>query len=240
MMSDASETNTKYFGLCTKNGYVKENNEDSAQFLSGISSTGDKSIDFICACVADGVGGRPAGEIASEISVQTFMEKMLKFSIAADGDPMKALIRAVENANSAIVEANNSQNKGMATTFVGCFVLGHKLYYATSGDSSIFHIRAGKSIHLLNAMHRDLETGRLTSCLGFRRLFPICSGFLDLKGGDRICLATDGVTDLVPLKEIEKIIVDSKNDEKCADELVNRAMEHGGRDNATAIMFTLI
>lgn len=239
-MSDASGTNTKYFGLCTENGYVKENNEDSAQFLSGISSTGDKSIKFICACVADGVGGRPAGEIASAISVQAFVEQMLKFSISAQEDLVQALIGSLEHANSAIVEANDIQNKGMATTLVGCFVLGHKLYYATSGDSSIFHIRAGKSIRLLNVMHRDLETGRLTSCLGFRGPFPICSGSLDLKEGDRICLATDGVTDLVPLKEIEKIIVDSKDDEKCAYELVKSAMKHGGRDNATVIMFTLI
>lgn len=237
-MSDASEANTKYFGLCTKNGYVKENNEDSALFLSGISTNDDRTTKFICASLADGVGGRPSGEIASKISVQVFSEKMLGFSLSASVDPKKALLDGITAANMAIMELNYGEDRGMATTFVGTFVYGKKLYYITSGDSSVFLAREGKKITVLNELHRDLETGRLTSCLGLRESFITSAGSMELEIRDRICLVSDGITDLVSLKEIGSVIQSCKNDENCADEMVNRALEHGGRDNATALIYT--
>ncbi len=223
--------------IFSKNGFVKENNEDSATIFSGSINTNDSTFSITCASLADGVGGRPAGEVASRISIQTFSEFIMRWFFSHESqEPSPPIVLAMQSANEKILQEAVYTERGMATTFVSCIKIGMKLYYGAAGDSSIFLVRNEKPMKLLNEIHRESGTGRLTSCLGFRTDFRIDSGVIDLLKGDRIALTSDGITDMIKNKLIEKIIREGYSASQAAENLVNRALENGGRDNATTVI----
>jgi serine/threonine protein phosphatase PrpC len=57
--------------------------------------------------------------------------------------------------------------------------------------------------------------------------------------GDRVLLASDGLTDLVPEREIERIL-GLHHDDAAADALVEAALAAGGRDNVTCLLAAVI
>jgi PPM family protein phosphatase len=62
---------------------------------------------------------------------------------------------------------------------------------------------------------------------------------LRLVPGDRLLLASDGLTDLVPEPHIEKILT-RYDDDAAAESLVDAALVAGGRDNVTCLLATVI
>ena len=61
---------------------------------------------------------------------------------------------------------------------------------------------------------------------------------LSLKSGDILLLCSDGVTDLLTEDEITHILQTCAG-RKCAQMLVYRALEKGGHDNTTVIVFKI-
>ena len=57
--------------------------------------------------------------------------------------------------------------------------------------------------------------------------------------GDRVLLASDGLTDLVPERDIEQILADHADD-AAVEHLVDAALAAGGRDNVTCLLATVI
>ena len=62
---------------------------------------------------------------------------------------------------------------------------------------------------------------------------------LELATGDRVLLASDGLTDLVPERAIEQIL-GRHDDDAAAEALVDAALSAGGRDNVTCLLATVI
>jgi protein phosphatase len=61
-----------------------------------------------------------------------------------------------------------------------------------------------------------------------------------LQSGDMYLLCSDGLTDMLTNFEISDIMLKSENTEACVCELIDRALEHGGRDNITVIVCKII
>ncbi len=232
------------FKAVTHRGKIRKNNEDN-YFV-------DKDSSFFL--VADGMGGHAAGEVASKIAV----EKSSNFNLPENNDILINLKRLVNNVNKKIIEESqkNPNYLGMGTTYSAVFIKEESLYYAHVGDSRIYIFREGKlkQINKEHSLVADLiRNGKiakkeafnhpqkhiLTQALGLEKKLEIDAGKENISAGDIIFLCTDGLSDLIREKEIEKLIDEFYKDlDLLAEKLLNTALKNGGSDNITFILIS--
>src|SRR3954454_10674249 len=99
----------------TDQGLVRSNNED-AVFV------GSRLL-----VIADGMGGLPAGELASDIVVRALAEGDTP---EGSGDPVRALCDALHTANAEVERVaaeGDGARDGMGTTATAAFLVGDRL-----------------------------------------------------------------------------------------------------------------
>jgi protein phosphatase len=208
----------------TEVGYVRRRNEDSLLV--------DESIGVLA--VADGLGGHPCGDLASQTAVASLRDSLA--GGRADGaDRGEWLTRALLVAHRAVLaEAGDDPDRqGMATTVVLAAVDDGQATVAHVGDSRAYLLADGA----LQALTRDHGIGGyITQALGLDRVVaPDIVRISDLTSGDRLLLCTDGLTNMVDDKRIELLL--GKGDAREAtDALVEAALANGGIDNVTVIV----
>ncbi|MHB1017882.1 MAG: Stp1/IreP family PP2C-type Ser/Thr phosphatase [Coriobacteriia bacterium] len=199
--------------------------------------------------VADGLGGHQAGEIASALAIDTLLEAAPR---AAD---LKALGRAVRQANTAVIEAaaTGRGKPGMGTTLTAVMLEGTRLAVAHVGDSRAYLLHLGKLEQLTDdhSLVADLvRQGRITSeesrthpnrsvitrALGSDMDMMADTFEAQAAPGDRLLLATDGLTSMVPDDEIAHVLATSPTPDAAVDELIDRALDAGGQDNVTVVV----
>ena len=225
------------YGSRTDVGLVRDHNEDSLTVAPPVFA------------VADGMGGHAAGEVASEIAIQTLVENAPD---TADGD---ALARAVVEANRAVIRAavDGRGKQGMGTTMTAAVLDGVRLVVAQVGDSRAYLLHRGN----LQRITRDhslvadmVEAGEITEeqarvhpqrsvitrALGSdpRTLPDIYE--MTLEGGDRLLLCSDGLSSMIEDDVIQSVLVRRCDPQLCANILVNEAIKEGGYDNVTAVV----
>lgn len=230
-------------------GKVREMNQDN-YYIS------DQDNDINLYIVADGMGGYKGGEIASKMAIDCTKNYILNNfdSIKKEKENIVELINsAIEYANMAIYEKSKEIDdyNGMGTTIDLCLIYGGKLYIGHVGDSRVYRLR-NEFFRKLTVDHSYVEQlvkqgnitkeeaynhpkkNMLTKALG-------CTAFVEpdvlVKGfqkGDILLMCTDGLTNMVRENQIYDII--KRNPRESADALVNKANEHGGIDNVTAVI----
>jgi serine/threonine protein phosphatase PrpC len=163
--------------------------------------------DALLAIVADGMGGRAAGALASQTAGAAFLDSFLA-RYAGEGAVGSALEDAVFAANQAIddVQAGFPEREGMGTTLLAVYVSPAGLSWISVGDSLLLLYRDGK-LHRLNEDHSlrglpEFRGGRhgnmLRSALTGQDIALIDShpGPLVLQTDDKIILASDGILTL--------------------------------------------
>jgi len=107
-------------------------------------------------CIADGVGGEAAGNVASKIvcrtSIETIVESLKKESVIANIPELLRNVLPIIQTNFNEMLAHNETYKGMATTMLLCFLECNHLYWLSIGDSRLILFRNGK-IRPLNDDH---------------------------------------------------------------------------------------
>ena len=225
------------FGSRTDIGYVRDHNEDSLIIIPPLFA------------VADGMGGHEAGEIASEITVNTLAE-LAPSHLDAEG-----LTAAVEAANYNVMKAPRQGigRDGMGTTLTAAMLEGERLLIAQVGDSRAYLLHKGhlQQITRDHSLMADLiEAGQITP--EEARVHPNRSVItraigsdihmrpdiyeLNVDAGDRILLCSDGLSSMIPNNAIESIMRRQSDAQHCADELVTAALENGGADNVTVVV----
>ncbi len=225
------------FGSRTDIGYVRDHNEDSLIIIPPLFA------------VADGMGGHEAGEIASEITVNTLAELALSH-LDAEG-----LTAAVEAANYNVMKAPRQGigRDGMGTTLTAAMLEGERLLIAQVGDSRAYLLHKGhlQQITRDHSLMADLiEAGQITP--EEARVHPNRSVItraigsdihmrpdiyeLNVDAGDRILLCSDGLSSMISNNAIESIMRRQSDAQHCADELVTAALENGGADNVTVVV----
>ena len=138
-MTTWRELNVK-FQARTDVGLRRKHNEDSLL----------ASEEYGLFVVADGVGGRKAGELASAIAVNTFQKvgpRLWKSVKAFAKDPTRETRNAVlelldltaNAASKAVYEAAQATGRqGMTTTLVACVVGGGSAFVVHVGDSRAY------------------------------------------------------------------------------------------------------
>lgn len=225
------------FGSRTGIGYVRDHNEDSLIIIPPLFA------------VADGMGGHEAGEIASEITVNTLAE-LAPSHLDAEG-----LTAAVEAANYNVMKAPRQGigRDGMGTTLTAAMLEGERLLIAQVGDSRAYLLHKGhlQQITRDHSLMADLiEAGQITP--EEARVHPNRSVItraigsdihmrpdiyeLNVDAGDRILLCSDGLSSMISNNAIESIMRRQSDAQHCADELVTAALENGGADNVTVVV----
>ena len=94
--------------------------------------------------VADGMGGAQAGEVASEMAVESFDAGI------GDGTPAEGLVRIIQEANRRIHDRSRSdeQAAGMGTTCTAAYVGDSEVTVAHVGDSRAYLWRNGELTRL--------------------------------------------------------------------------------------------
>ncbi len=201
--------------------------------------------------VADGISGRAAGDVASEIAVD--MVSKAYYQDESDYIP-KSLLQAMRRANEAIRQraAENILRRGMGTTCVTAVLIGRRAYIANVGDSRAYIIR-GSSVRQITRDHSWVEemvgAGLLsrqqarwhfqhdlaTRGLGMQPDVQVDLFGADLEEGDTLILCTDGLWNLVNEKDLQRI-VSLFTPQESIYYLIELANENGGPDNITAIV----
>jgi len=230
------------FGSRTDIGCIRDHNEDSLLVKAPL---------FV---VADGMGGHAAGEIASELAIQTLEKAQLA---KLDHD---ALRRAVVEANRLIIEGarRGLGRQGMGTTLTAAVIDGDQLLIAQVGDSRAYHIYSQDN--RLRAITRDhslvgelISAGQITEeearfhpnrSVITRALGSDTNVYPDLyemrlHEHDRLLLCSDGLNSMLDDVEIETILAQHPDPQQAADALVEAAREAGGYDNITVIVVNI-
>jgi protein phosphatase len=200
--------------------------------------------------VADGVGGHQAGEVASGIAVDVIRRSYYE---DLNPDAETSLRRAILDANEEILrQAQEAAWAGMGTTVVAAVVRGDELVIAHVGDSRAYLWREGH-LQRLTADHtwvaERLAAGILTPeeaanhpmrhvltrSLGSAHEVAVDVARYDFRPSDRFLLCTDGVWEVLPEDEMARIL-GRADPQMAAAALVNRALESGGQDDATALI----
>ena len=130
----------------------------------------------------------------------------------------------------------------MGSTVV-CFYFTPDVVYAGNlGDSRSYLLRENQ-FRQVSVDHVEKREGKrkapLTQHLGINPDEYIIEPALDQlepHKGDCYLLCSDGVTDMLTDEEIQHILEQNPDTTACVTELVNQSLEHGGKDNITAIV----
>jgi PPM family protein phosphatase len=220
-------------------GLVRSNNEDSAH-------AGPRLI-----ALADGIGGMPAGELASDIAVKTLAGLD---DTASPDDALKVLRQAAEVANREILRVSTSDpaNDGMGTTATAVLLSGDQLAVLHVGDSRAYMQRDGE----LSQLTKDdtfvqslVDQGLLTSeearhhprrsivtqaLQGFE--YEPTLSLQPAQSGDRLLLCSDGLSDIVTDDVIGDTLRSYSDLRECADQLIKLALDGGSTDNVTVVV----
>lgn len=221
----------------TNLGNARDNNEDT----------------YVCIAerglwiVADGMGGLGDGEAASAITVYTLVT-MIKQGHGVN--------QAIETAHQIIKEyaSSDAQGTNMGTTLVlllsqgslyNIFWVGDSRGYLFNGslkqitrDHSLLQSLVDKGELTAAEAELDPRKNAITKALGVQQLESVRADSISGKWqpGEKILLCSDGLSDFVDDEEITQILRAEGSDQDRVDNLIEKALSAGGRDNITVVL----
>ncbi|MFE0374749.1 PP2C family protein-serine/threonine phosphatase [Streptomyces inhibens] len=226
-------------------GLLRDHNEDSLVVgpwtLCGTVTENPQTLVFplgtpLVVAVADGIGGQPAGEVASALTVRQLA------SCGPSLDSEEAVRDALDLCNHAVYAAADRDPEliTMGTTVAGAVVLAESLLVFNVGDSRVLDATE----HGLRQVSVDdspppapgrRTTSLVTQALGGAPEFSAITPHVmtsPLSAGDRYLVCTDGLTDPVPEDALDDLLR-AHDGGRAAFELWKSAIEAGGPDNIT-------
>ena len=204
-------------------------------------------------CVADGMGGHQAGEVASALAVELFAARMREINFK----PHDRLRRAVNAANLAIYDKarENPAMAGMGTTITALLIENGEAHIAHVGDSRCYLLR-NKALMQVTSDHTLVEELLLKGAITLqeaknhpnrnvitRALGTELSVKTDIlrirtQPGDLFLLCSDGLSGYVELRDMQEILNSRMKRENKVSALVEQAIDGGGHDNITVLLVT--
>jgi protein phosphatase len=213
--------------------------------------------------VADGMGGHACGEVASMMALHIGWEltgsafkwhfKLTEEEAAELTEMVRVYGQVIHRKLQELGQAD-PRLAGMGTTLTAVLTAGLNALVAHAGDSRAYLFRGGA----LEQVTRDhtlaqqlVDRGVLpsvASATGFMRcVLTNCLGGsspdvkvetypLRLADGDRLLLCTDGLTDMLSAEEIRGVLAHHWDPQAACAALVDRALDHGGKDNVTVVL----
>jgi serine/threonine protein phosphatase PrpC len=204
--------------------------------------------------LADGMGGHPEGEVASQLALQTLAAMFQREARPSLKDPIRFLHDAVVAGHHQLLRyaTERALMDTPRTTVVACVLQGNGAYWAHCGDSRLYLVRGDKLIartrdhsysELQQALSQVVPMGErfnrnvLFTCLGSPGK-PVVdtAGPLLMHAGDRVLLCSDGLWGSLPDAQIVEQLAERPISD-AVPELVEQALRHAGAksDNVTAL-----
>jgi protein phosphatase len=241
------------FHARTDVGLKRRQNEDALLALE----------EFGLYVVADGVGGRKAGELASALTIDTFQtyaprlkDMAEQYGVHPTRESASAVLNLLEEAanvasNRVYDTASNTGREGMTSTLVVLLLGGGAAFVGHVGDSRAYLVRDGElrqvteDHSLVNEMLRnggmtqeEASSSRykhvITRAVGLYPHVHCDTTLLELVEGDRFILCSDGLSDMVKPARIGELAA-TADVTQAVESLVDAALQGGGKDNITTI-----
>lgn len=259
-------------------GLERSNNEDNFQLSASLEespmrwvnnqeySLGRKGALLV---VADGMGGMNAGEVASDIAINTIRELFAPDKIT--DEVVKTRFTIEKFMKGVVVESDkrikeyvkvHPEAKGMGTTIVIGWLYDGQLYVTWCGDSRAYIFNPNTGLFQISKDHsyvqQLVDSGKISKEDAFD--FPdsniITRSLSDatpkavpdcllkpqpLCNGDIIMLCSDGLNGMIHDDEIETVIAENQgNMTNCVDALIHAALKAAGADNCTVALCQIV
>ena len=263
-------------GAVSHRGKVRPNNEDSflvTSFERGMNTLmtnlppGEVPNRYCekgyTMFVADGIGGRAAGQVAGRTAISAFVDLVIRtpdWIMRPNEQGASEVLRRMEERFSQLPGAFAERARtepylsGMGTTMTLAVSLGSDLVIAHVGASRACLFRQGQLLHLTSdqtlaqlladvgvirpeevSKHhgRRMLTGSITSA-GDKAQVEL--HHLKLIDGDQLLLCSDGLTEMVTDAKISEVLENQGTAAAACNALVDHALEAGGKDNVTVVL----
>ncbi|MCY4380242.1 MAG: protein phosphatase 2C domain-containing protein [Proteobacteria bacterium] len=226
-------------------GRVRKMNQDSLLF--------DEAMGFCL--VADGIGGKPGGEIASKIAVDTVSQGIWSSLSIKYSDVPAFMLEQVYKANLKILDYGtfHANYCGLGTTLDFAYFVGESLNFVHVGDSRVYVYYQNHFFQLTidhnieNFAHRGLVQRRhdfikkngtkLTKGLGLTDDLEPDFFQKNIYPGEIYLLASDGLFDMVEDSYIKQVISQNiENLGRIPTQLISSANKNGGKDNISVVV----
>ena len=232
----------------THRGVIREQNQDSF----AVDRLEDGSI---IAVVCDGMGGAKAGNVASAMAVEYFMDHFMGH---------KDEINIQERMQAAAAKANQDvfreattklEFSGMGTTMVAAVVKAEEAFILNEGDSRAYHINQDGIVQITrdHSLVEDMvERGELTReqarnhphknlitrALGAEPVLLADCFRRTMEPGDYLLLCSDGLSNVVTDQEILYEVIHGGEDNACCQRLLDIALHRGAPDNVSVVLIS--
>ncbi len=227
-------------GSATDVGRLRSENQDSMYAGDGLY------------LVADGMGGQPAGDVASKLAIA-------ELSSLSQPIALPDLQAVIQRANERLLAEgrHDPHRRGMGTTLSGvALVEGGQWAVVNVGDSRVYRYADGQLAQLTvdhSAVQQLVDAGLLdaraalrhprrnvvTRSLGTEPPPVPDIALRDPVAGERFLVCSDGLTNELSDVEIATLLAESADPQQAAEQLVEQAVLAGGRDNVTVIVVQL-
>jgi serine/threonine protein phosphatase PrpC len=242
----------KSFAISDK-GLIRKKNEDSYGIL-------EKHNFF---SLADGLGGRNAGDVASSNTIKFLSQNVESNSILNNSElsnekVLHFLLGSISDTNHKIFQMSqrNAEFEGMGTTLTCALFFDKKCIYGNIGDSRLYRFRE----NILTQITKDDTLLAELLHFGFieeqeAKIFPLrhvitksigsvdfvdpTFGIEDVEIGDYYLLCSDGLHGLVSYEKIKAVFSEAISLEDKGRKLLSNALEAGGSDNITLILLEI-
>ena len=212
--------------------------------------------------VADGIGGGPAGDVASRMAIEEvcrFVLNSMHWLHLDDPSPPKSfvndLIEAIDRTHR-IVRKNadaNSERVGMGTTLTLAYIVWPNLYVVHVGDTRCYLIHQGKFVRITSDQTigqtlfdkgilkpEELEKSQfghmLWSCIGAVEDPTAVIYQRQLDVGDVVLLCSDGVTRHLSDEKLNELMTSSLTSREICETAINQCNDAGGADNISLVV----
>ena len=233
----------------TDKGVIRSQNQDG-YYLDVLSER--LAVGVVC----DGMGGARAGNIASLIAVETFVDTLKNLRPEQEEAPAAALDRAAVAANEAVFRraCTDPDCRGMGTTMVAVLVVEDTAYLLNIGDSRAYHIDRDGITRLTrdHSVVQELVDGGslsseesrnhpkkniITRALGTQSSVNIDYFKVALVPGDKLLLCSDGLSNMLEEQQICALL-QKPDAAKAVDALIEASLDAGANDNVTAVLIS--
>ena len=212
----SADTLTWRSSLRSDVGKVRKLNEDS-----GIAQPEERLW-----CVADGMGGHSAGDLASQMIVNSLAKVKASENLSEHVDFVEHSILGV---NNRLHELSTAQNQTSGSTVIVLLGGARHAVFMWAGDSRLYRLRNGA----LEQLTTDHPSGNMvTRAVGAAENLFLDIDIVAVESGDRFLLCSDGLDKHLSDPEIEAVLRDGEP-EHVVDELVETTLARGAVDNVT-------
>ena len=252
--------NLRVFGR-TDTGKVRQKNEDAFVVADLMHSVPIHAMPApitiqvdsrgVLLALSDGMGGAPAGEVASALTLHGLR---LEMPSGEGGTAEAALQASVEKVNQRVWQiAADTGRIGMGATLTAVLIHGRRAYVAEVGDSRAYVLRGSRFVQVTrdqSLAQRLLDSGSMTceqvetlpnrnvilQAIGTEPSVTVALNRFTLRRGDRILLCSDGLSRMVTDDEIRSVLLTISDLAAACTRLIDLANAHGGQDNITVVL----